>query len=247
VSSESLGALGYSPLAGAQQAETMSLATHHPLTSDLAGDEDLYRPLSSAAVASVVAGVLSLTSFLSYVFWAIPIAGALLGLVALQRIDANPTEVAGRKLALLGILLSALFGGLGAAWQTYAYIVEVPEGYQRISYSELQPAEGRPRDAIPASARLLDGKKVFIKGYMYPGSQSSGIKEFVLVRDRGSCCFGGPTPKLTDMIQVKLKAPLAVNYSTGVRALGGVFRVEPSQASDDLGGVLYHLDADYVK
>ena len=54
------------------------------------------------------------------------------------------------------------------------------------------------------SYKELDGKKVFIKGYMYPSSQMTGIREFVLCRDNGTCCFGGQ-PRLTDMIRVKLK------------------------------------------
>jgi hypothetical protein len=224
----------------------MSLVADHNYPAQFA-DEPHYRALSPAAVASLVAGGLSIASFLSPLFWVIPVLGVLLATVAIQRIRSDPENITGRKLALAGLLLSAVFGGLGAAWQTYAYVSEVPDGYQRISYSQLQPESAASPTAIPGSARLLDGKKVFIKGYMYPGAQRSGIREFVLVRDQGTCCFGGPTPKLTDMIQVRLKKPLSVDYTTAIRSFAGVFHVQPALASDNLGGVLYHLDADYVK
>ncbi len=98
----------------------------------------------------------------------------------------------------------------------------------------------------PPSAKELDGKKVYIKGYMYPTDQTTQIKEFVLCRDNGTCCFGGQ-PKLTDMIQVKLKEPLALDYHTGLRYIAGNFKVEQSQAPGTLGTVLYHLEADYAK
>ena len=123
-------------------------------------------------------------------------------------------------------------------------MTEVPLGYERISYAELQANEtGAP---VPASAKALDGKKVFIKGYVYPGAQTQGIQRFVLVRDNGTCCFGGAMPKLNDMVDVKLADSLRVNYSTGVFRVAGTFRVQPTDAPG-LGQVLYQLDADYVK
>ena len=120
---------------------------------------------------------------------------------------------------------------------------EVPAGCLPISYEALQPRPGEP---VPASARELDGKRVFIKGYMYPSSQMTGIREFVLCRDNGTCCFGGQ-PKLTDMIQVDLKEPLTLDYQTGLRRVAGTFRVEPNAAGRGMGSVLYRLDADYAR
>ncbi len=206
-----------------------------------------YRALSSAAVASFVAGVLSVFSFLSSLFFIIPICGMLLAIVSLQRINQHCDELTGKKLAQAGFILSTFFWAAGAGWLTYVHVYEVPDGYERISYEELQPVSGAPANSVPSSAHLLDGKRVFIKGYMYPGSQQQEIKEFVLVRDQGSCCFGGPTPKLTDMIQVQLKEPLTVNYSPRLFSFGGTFRVEAGKAAGDLGGVLYQLEADYLK
>lgn len=206
-----------------------------------------YKALSSAAVASLVAGVLSALALLDWTLGVIPFLGLLLGGFALYRIRANPAEITGQRLAVIGMALSSLFWAAGAGWLSYTYMTEVPEGYERISYAQLQPDPKFPAQAIPPSAQQLDGQRVFIKGYAYPGRQQTNIKEFVLVRDRGTCCFGGSTPKLTDMIQVRLKDPLRLDYSLRLQRLAGTFRVERSKASDDLGGVLYHLDADYLK
>ncbi|MGD9644350.1 MAG: DUF4190 domain-containing protein [Pirellulales bacterium] len=224
----------------------MSLAAPRHEFDD-AFDEVDYRALSAPAVASLVAGVLSCTAFLGWSMGLIPLVGILLGAAALWRIGQQPESLTGSRLAWTGIALSALFWAGGAGWLTYEYAHEVPEGYQRITYAELQPDAGAASDGIPASARQLDGQRVFIKGYAYPGKQSKGIEEFILCRDKGTCCFGGPTPKLTDMIQVHLKNGLRLDHSLRVQKLAGTFRVETSQASDELGRVLYHLDADYLK
>ena len=67
----------------------------------------------------------------------------------------------------------------------------------------------------------------------------------MLVPDMGTCCFGGQ-PKLTDMIQVTLQDPMRTKYSYARRSLGGTFRLAAS-STDNVGTVIYHLDADYAK
>ncbi|MBX9790944.1 MAG: DUF4190 domain-containing protein [Pirellulales bacterium] len=223
----------------------MSLATHREDYDAL--DEVDYRALSAPAVASLVAGVLSCTAFAGWIMGAIPLVGILLGVAALWRIGQQPESLTGARLAWTGITLSALFWASGAGWLAYEYAHEVPEGYTRITYAELQPEPGAAPDTVPTSARRLDGQRVFIKGFAYPGKQSKGIEEFILCRDKGTCCFGGPSPKLTDMIQIHLKNGLKLDHSLRVQKLAGTFRVETSAASDDLGRVLYHLDAEYLK
>jgi len=207
--------------------------------------EGEYRALSSSAVVSVLAGVASLTTMLDWVLGLVPAIGILMGLRALWQIRSNPEELTGTKVAAVGIALCALFWAGGWGWLAYDYYTEVPPGHLRISYAELQPdaATGAP---IPSTAKQLDGQKIFIKGYVYPGPQKAGIKHFILVRDNGTCCFGGPEPKLNDMIEVKLTEPLSIEYSARVFKLAGTFHVNASDL-DSVGKVLYQLDADYVQ
>jgi hypothetical protein len=210
--------------------------------------EDLaYRPISPTALLSVVAGSLALLSAAlvydlgsaTYLFVsAIGLVTGFRGLSAVRRY-----EMAGRAAARCGLGLSSLALLAGVGINSYQAATEVPEGCLRISYEPLQP---RPGESIPASAKELVGKKVFIKGYIYPSSQMTGLREFVLCRDNGTCCFGGQ-PKLTDMIQVKLKEPLTVDYSSGLRSVAGKFRIDPDAAPGGLGTVLYHLEADYAR
>lgn len=203
-----------------------------------------YRALSTLAVLSLICGVFSLLALFDLSLGLIPLVGILIGARALSQIRRRPKDLAGAGLAKAGIVLSLLLLLTGWVRIGYIYATEVPDGYARVSYEQLQPTE--PGQRVPQSALDLDGKRVFIKGYAYPGSQKSGIKQFVLCRDNGDCCFGGE-PKLTDMIQVTLAEPLAMEYTTSLRRLAGTFRVAPAEASDELGAVLYHLEADYLK
>ena len=204
-----------------------------------------YRALSTMAVMSLVLGLLSASAGLAWSLGAIPALGILTGALAWYRIRSNPSELTGTLFAQLGVGLSVLFWGSGWGWLAYEYATEVPDGYLRISYTQLQPEHSG--QLFPPSALDLDGKQVFIKGYVYPGAQTKGIRQFVLVRDNGTCCFGGPAPKTTDMIEVTLQDPLRLEYSTRMRKLGGILRVQPSDSNSSLGQVIYHLDADYLR
>ena len=87
-----------------------------------------------------------------------------------------------------------------------------------------------------------------MKGYVHPGvDRRRGIRQFILVPDMKTCCFGGQ-PKLTDMIEVTLSDPHRVNFSYTRRKLAGVLKVTPFKKTvTGLDGVYYQLDADYVK
>src|SRR5580704_7338987 len=128
-----------------------------------------YRALSAVAVASLVAGVLSLAAPLSWLCLGFPIAGLILGTLAWRQISARPDELAGLSLAKAGVGLSALFFLVGPGWLLLQQATEVPAGYERVSYEQLQPSPSALGVPIPPEAYALEGKKVFIKGYVYPG------------------------------------------------------------------------------
>ena len=123
----------------------------------------------------------------------------------------------------------------------YEYATELPEGFVRLSYADLQPAEGEPATSVPESARQMDGRDVLLKGYIYPGKQPHGIVQFLLVRDQGDCCFGG-NPKITDRVLVHLADPDGIEFSPRLRKIAGRFQVRPIGTDALAGGVLYHLE-----
>lgn len=205
-----------------------------------------YRALSSVAVASLILGLASVFSFTAWWYLAVPAIGFALGWVGYRRVARLRHELSGKGVAAAGMVLSALFAFLGAGYLSYVYATEVPEGFERIGYELLQPDPDVPNELIPPSAKTLEGKRIFIKGYIYPGQQTSGITRFLLVRDQGSCCFGG-NPKVTDRIQVTLAEPLTLTFETRLFKLAGVFHVAAAKAADATGAVYYHLEATHLE
>jgi hypothetical protein len=211
-------------------------------------DEFRYRRMSPYAIASLIGGIVALVGLATVqdigpiLYATIPAFGivtGLRGLAAVKRYDET-----GRRSAQIGLALSVLC--LASAWPLKGYLdaSEVPPGYKKIGYDILQAKEGN--GPVPDTAKELDGQRVFIKGFVYPGRETTGVKKFVLCRDNGDCCFGGQ-PKLNDMIQVTLKEPLSLNYDTTMRNLAGTFRVKSESNSGGLGQILYQLEADYLK
>lgn len=219
-----------------------------------------YRSLSISAVAALMFGVLSVPAFAAPVLLVLPAVGTALGLVAVWTTFSRRDEFTGQRLAIAGLSLSALMLVVGTAVQWIYNRVEVPEHYKgkEVAFVELQPEEdidindlARLRNTnqelpLPERADELNGKQVFITGYVYPGTQQKSLKKFVLVPDMKTCCFGGQ-PKLTDMIEVTLKDPLRADFSYKRRGLGGVLKVHKNmQSRDQLTGVVYQLQADYL-
>ena len=204
-----------------------------------------YRALSTAAIVSLIFGFLSFTAFLFATLLVLPVCGLIFSIIALKRIKHRPLELTGTPLAAAGLVMSSVVLVGGAILHTVVYITEVPEGYQRISFFDLQPDE-RSIEPIPDTAVNLDGQRIFIKGYVYPGDQRRDLRQFVLVPDMGTCCFGG-NPALTDMVEVTLKDPLRVDFSYRKRRLGGILHVDSTlKPISGLKGVYYQLDADFL-
>lgn len=81
---------------------------------------------------------------------------------------------------------------------------------------------------------------------MYPSRQREGLKEFVLVKDTGDCCFG-KQPKLSDMIVVHMKDGQTVNYrEQQLVSVAGVFRIAGVHQAGDIVG-LYAMDGTHFR
>ena len=146
-----------------------------------------YRSVSALAVVSLVFGVLSLATPLSWFLGIVPAVGIVLGRLALLQIRVDPGERTGRGLAMTGIILSVVFWALGYGWLTFAKVSEVPFGHEEITYKMLQPAPG---ERVPPTAFDWQEKKVFIRGYMTPSRQQLDLKRFLLCPAIPGCLCG---------------------------------------------------------
>jgi len=209
---------------------------------------DVYKSMSKLAIGSLVMAVLALTGLVFPVLLGFAAIGTLLGIFAWRNLRRYPDELTGRASATIGLVGSLLILVGGSIMHSYIYATEVPDGYLRISFAELQPKQ--TVNGVPEISTELDGQRVFVKGYVHPGVSNTGrIKKFVLVPDMGTCCFGGQ-PKMTDMIEVTIRNAPGVQYSQRKRKLGGVLHVSIDHVKPVAGGItggLYELDADYVK
>src|SRR5262249_32770726 len=77
---------------------------------------DDYRALCTPAVAALVLGLLSAFALFDWWLGLIPLAGIVMGVVALRKIRHQSDELTGRSLAIVGIILSAGFWLGGAGW-----------------------------------------------------------------------------------------------------------------------------------
>ena len=206
-----------------------------------------YREVSLPAVASVAVGLFCWLTIFSWYLWLIPVLGTVLAVVALRRIRRSEEDLSGAGLALAGLGLSLGLGVVGGGILAFSQISEVPPGYQRISFKNLQPDREVKGQLIPPKAYDLQGDLVFIKGYMYPGRRTVGVKSFILVPTRGHCSFCSRRLKSTEMVQVTMAGDLTIDYRIAKAGLGGRFRIDPSQVARPFGGLPYQLEADYVK
>jgi len=228
-------------------AASVPQALDNPYRASEVFDPNLqYRSLNRAAVASVFLFLLGLTGLMFWQLLIVPLAGILLGYSAYRTILRYPDEYTGLNLARFGMVFCLLLVIGGAAFHAFVYATEVPEGYQRVSFAELQP-EGFIPD-IPKRAEQLRGKAIFIKGYIHPGVAGMGkVSQFVLVPDMGTCCFGGQ-PKMTDMMLVHTTPDARLNYGTRMVRVAGKFDVgDQLQEYAGVKNVLYRLEADYSK
>jgi hypothetical protein len=217
-----------------------------------------YRPLNTAAVASVVFGLLSALVIVAgrdslesaLIMAPIPLVGMALGVKSLRRINAEPDVMKGRGAAIAGAALSASFLIGGIAYAGYVRATEVPPGYLPTSFADFKPNENdlRGDHVVPPDVAALEGKKVFIKGYFRPDSSryTSNVREFLLVRDNNQCCFGDlSTVQFFDQIAVATADGLTVDYSTRLFRMGGRLHIKPENAGSGLP--VYILEADYAQ
>lgn len=202
-----------------------------------------YHTVEPLAVISAIFAALSILTTLSWWVALIPVTGIVLGLKSQRRILDAPDVYAGLWLAKSAIWLSLILWIFGYAWLTFAEVSEVPYGYEKIKYEMLQPDPNTPMQLIPESVRIMDDKKVFIKGFMQPRRQQVHIKEFILCPTQGQCSFCTPNPKSTEMIRVILVGDLETNYTTHQVGIAGRFQVDPGHPS----GIPYAIEAEIIR
>ena len=213
-----------------------------------------YRTVNPFAVTSLALGVLSFLTMFTWFLFVIPLAGVTFGWIALGQMSRRPGQYTGNKLAVAGILSSVVLWTLGTTYVVFVAGTEVPIGYTRVTFTQMQPNPDNKGEVVPQEIldlqfdeTSMDKKRIFIKGYLYPGRQTIGLRNFILVPSQSHCKFCSSQLRSTEMISVKLEGDLKINYRTQLVAVGGKLRVDTAEAAKPLGGAPYFIDADYVR
>jgi len=119
----------------------------------------------------------------------------------------------------------------------------------RVSYDDIDLLKVLNMDPVPTDAvshfpdwlSELDGKRVRIRGFMFPTYEASGITRFTMARDNGICCFVRK-PKIYDIIDIQLAEGEETDYIEGRPFdVEGIFRIEPEADETELYR-LYKID-----
>ena len=197
-----------------------------------------YRPVPILAPVAVFFGLLSLFAFLTATGVPVALVGLILSAWCVLKIRRAAGDLGGTWLAWAGLILSAVSLVGGSVLHSYAYAHEVPEGYTRLNFTHDISQKGFVAEngyvAPHPDVIALDGRKIFLKGYMYPTRQYEGITSFVFCRDSGTCCFGG-TPKVEDMIVVHLADDETTEYHQGLVSVAGTFELRKEVGDERFG------------
>ncbi|MBN1588110.1 MAG: DUF4190 domain-containing protein [Pirellulales bacterium] len=205
-----------------------------------------FRRVEPLAVASLILGTLSFLPMFGWPMLPIPIAGAIVGAMGLRQIANFPGQSTGRGIAIAGLTLSVVLGLLGVGFYAFFVVYDCPIGYSRVNFAELQP-DKETGEVIPQKIIDLDGKFIYIKGYMYPGRRSMGIQEFVLVPTRAHCKFCQRALASTEMIKVTMVSGQLADFDVHMVGVGGKLKIDHQEALRPLGGMPYQIEADIFR
>ncbi len=109
-----------------------------------------------------------------------------------------------------------------SADESRSFKVEGPDQAIRVSFDDIDLLKVLNLDPVPADAperlpkwlKALDGKRIRVRGFMFPPFQDTDIRGFVLARDNQICCFGR-TPKEYDLIDTFMRKGVTTHYIQG--------------------------------
>lgn len=140
-------------------------------------------------------------------------------------------------------------GGIRILVKERTFRPEGRDGTLRVTYDDLdllkvmnaEPVPVDIADRLPSWLKELDGRRIRIRGFMYPPTLEEGIRGFVLARDNQICCFGR-SPKPYDLINILMRDGVTTHYiQNRPFDVVGVFHIVPA-ASDGTIYELYELD-----
>jgi len=125
--------------------------------------------------------------------------------------------------------------------------VEGPDEALRVSFDDvdllkilnMEPVVPDAPKLMPEWLKGLDGKRIRVRGFMYPPFQDTGLEAFILARDNQICCFGRD-PKVYDLVRVLMREDVTTDYiENRPFDVVGTFKIGDDAS---IPGKLYTLD-----
>ncbi|MFK7777259.1 MAG: hypothetical protein QM501_03910 [Gimesia sp.] len=126
-----------------------------------------------------------------------------------------------------------------------------PGNSLRVSYDDIdllkvmnmEPVTPNALELMPQWLKDLDGKRIRIRGFMYPPFQQTGNEYFQLARDNQICCFG-KNPKIYDLFPVVMREGVTADYILNRPFdVVGVFHIKAETLDDELQRIYLIDDA----
>jgi len=108
---------------------------------------------------------------------------------------------------------------------------------------DTEPGDPFDRSLLTPKIEELFGRRIRIRGFMFPTLKKRGLTQFVLVRDNLECCFG-PGAALFDCILVHMEPGHTAEFSIRPIAVEGTFSLDEVIGPDGNHLAIYRLDAD---
>ncbi|WP_428308345.1 hypothetical protein [Lacipirellula sp.] len=109
-------------------------------------------------------------------------------------------------------------------------------GYIEATFDDLKfdmtKTELFDRTMLTPKVNALMGKKIRIRGYIFPTLRKTGLNRIVLVRDNMECCFG-PGAALFDCVLVTMAPGKTAEYTIRPVAVEGEIRLEELAGGPD--------------
>ena len=203
-----------------------------------------YRAVSFLAVIAFVLSLFTPLMLLSNWFFIFPLLGALCGVFGLYNILSCPFDYTGRGFAMTGIICSFVLGIAAAGWGVYIYYFNVPFGYTQVQFLEMRPDERTNRIPEHIERLVQEQRKVYIRGYMHPGRQLSGIQSFTLVRSAEHCNWCRTQLNPYDMISVYFPGDVRATFRTQAVHIGGLLYIVEDRRH---GEPAFRIEADLFR
>ena len=105
----------------------------------------------------------------------------------------------------------------------------VPPGSREVDWATLTAYEYAPGlSALPDAVKALEGQVITMRGFLMPLYEYDDIREFVLVPNHMSCCFGMPIG-INGQVLVKLDMSRGLPNTNEPLEVTGTFRASETK------------------